>query len=85
MLFDMLMGMENGAVTYFADRNALKGTLLRTLREVQPTVMFGVPRIFEKIQEQLLMYEANAGCLKKCLLQKARAVMEEYHLNRFEG
>uniref|UniRef100_A0A1I8N9T1 long-chain-fatty-acid--CoA ligase n=1 Tax=Musca domestica TaxID=7370 RepID=A0A1I8N9T1_MUSDO len=85
MLFDMLMGMENGAVTYFADRNALKGTLLRTLREVQPTVMFGVPRIFEKIQEQLVLYEANAGCLKKCLLQKARAVMEEYHLNRFEG
>ncbi|XP_061389846.1 long-chain-fatty-acid--CoA ligase heimdall [Musca vetustissima] len=84
-LFDMFMGMEFGAVTYFADRNALKGTLGRTLQEVQPTVMFGVPRIFEKMQEQLMLLEANSGCLKRCLLQRARNYMQQYHLNRLEG
>ncbi|XP_073821680.1 long-chain-fatty-acid--CoA ligase heimdall-like [Musca autumnalis] len=84
-LFDIFMGMEYGVVTYFTDRNALKGTLVQTFVEVQPTVFFGVPRIFEKIQEQIVLLEANSGCLKKCLLQKARTIMQQYHLNRIEG
>ena len=45
--------MTLGATVYFADKNALKGSLLATLKEVRPTIFFGVPRIYEKIQEKM--------------------------------
>lgn len=37
---------------WFADKNALKTSLLPTLQQVQPTCFVGVPRVWEKIQEQ---------------------------------
>lgn len=38
---------------WFADKNALKTTLIDTLKDVRPTCFTGVPRIWEKIQEQI--------------------------------
>jgi long-chain-fatty-acid--CoA ligase ACSBG len=32
----------------------LKGTLTVTLKEVKPTFFFGVPRVWEKIQEKMV-------------------------------
>ncbi len=46
--------MRCQSATYFADKNALKGTLTETLKEVQPTLFFGVPRVWEKIQEKMV-------------------------------
>jgi long-chain-fatty-acid--CoA ligase ACSBG len=46
--------MRCQSATYFADKNALKGTLTDTLKEVQPTLFFGVPRVWEKIQEKMV-------------------------------
>jgi len=43
---------------YFAASDALRGTLIQTVRQVGPTVFFGVPRIWEKIHEKM---EANKG------------------------
>ena len=39
-----------GAVC-FADRMALKNTLVETLKEIRPTKFLGVPRVYEKIAE----------------------------------
>ena len=52
-MIDLFMPMAAQATVYFADRNALKGSLVNTLREVRPTFFFGVPRIYEKIQEKV--------------------------------
>ncbi|XP_073821683.1 long-chain-fatty-acid--CoA ligase heimdall-like [Musca autumnalis] len=84
-LFDTFMTMDNGAATYFADRNALKGTLIENFIEVQPTFLFGVPRVFEKIYEKLMQLEDKSSTAKKCLLQTARGYMREYHVNRTKG
>ena len=43
--------MFSKSAVYFADKYALKGTLLDTMKEVRPTLFFGVPRVWEKIME----------------------------------
>ena len=40
--------------TWFADANALKGTLPLTLAACRPTAFLGVPRVWEKIREKML-------------------------------
>ncbi|XP_061389845.1 long-chain-fatty-acid--CoA ligase heimdall-like [Musca vetustissima] len=84
-LYATFMAMDNGTLTYFADRNALKGTLVKNFIAVQPTMLFGVPRVFEKIHEQLLKLEERSNCFRRMILQNARAAMLEYHVQRIKG
>ncbi|GAM19374.1 hypothetical protein SAMD00019534_025490 [Acytostelium subglobosum LB1] len=56
----------------FADRDALQGTLLDTLMDVKPTVFFGVPRVWEKIQLKISLMLNQGGFVKKKLLSWAR-------------
>ncbi|XP_065884225.1 long-chain-fatty-acid--CoA ligase ACSBG2-like [Dysidea avara] len=50
---DMFLGVPFGATVYFAQPDALKGTLVVTLKEVKPTFFFGVPRVWEKMKEKM--------------------------------
>ena len=36
---------------FFADKEALRGSLVSTWQEVRPTLVLGVPRVWEKIME----------------------------------
>ncbi|KAM7351778.1 long-chain-fatty-acid--CoA ligase heimdall-like [Cochliomyia hominivorax] len=83
-LFDIFMALECGGLIYFADRNALKGSLVKTYAKAKATMMFGVPRVFEKMQEKLVQVEANSSTLTKFLMNTARNVMERYHLDKME-
>jgi len=53
-LIDVYCILILGGCTYFAQPDALKGTLTVTLKEVRPTFFFGVPRVWEKIQEKMV-------------------------------
>jgi long-chain-fatty-acid--CoA ligase ACSBG len=50
---DVFTSICIGSSVYFAQPDALKGTLNQTLKEVKPTFFFGVPRIWEKMQETI--------------------------------
>lgn len=56
-----------GACTYFAQPDALKGSLTHTLAEVRPTFFFGVPRVWEKIQEKMVQIGRETKGLLKIL------------------
>lgn len=38
---------------WFADKDALKSTLVNTLKDARPTIFIGVPRVWEKMQEKI--------------------------------
>eukprot|EP00735_Rhodelphis_limneticus_P003574 TRINITY_DN1505_c0_g1::TRINITY_DN1505_c0_g1_i1::g.28184::m.28184 TRINITY_DN1505_c0_g1::TRINITY_DN1505_c0_g1_i1::g.28184 ORF type:complete len:655 (+),score=175.46,sp/Q5ZKR7/ACBG2_CHICK/50.46/0.0,AMP-binding/PF00501.23/1.1e-88,Cas_Cas2CT1978/PF09707.5/0.0057,Cas_Cas2CT1978/PF09707.5/6.4e+03 TRINITY_DN1505_c0_g1_i1:51-1967(+) len=64
-MIDVYGTFFHGGCVWFADPDALKGSLATTLREVRPTVFFGVPRVWEKIQEKLKQIGSrNTGLLK---------------------
>lgn len=84
-VIDIFTGLYVRAQCFFADRNALKGSLIETLREVQPTRFLGVPRVWEKIQEKMLQVGANNGYLKKMIANWAKAQGLQHNLNNMEG
>lgn len=52
-LIDCYMPVFIGATVYFAQPDALKGTLVKTLHQAKPTFFFGVPRVWEQMQEKI--------------------------------
>ncbi|KAG7166016.1 Long-chain-fatty-acid--CoA ligase ACSBG2-like 2, partial [Homarus americanus] len=66
-MLDIYMACSFTGTVYFAQPDALKGTLLHTLIEVQPTSVLGVPRVWEKMYEKMQEAGASAGGIKKTL------------------
>merc|ERR1740129_2285357 len=64
-IMDIFMVIQCLGTLYFANKDALKGTLTTTLKEAKPTVFFGVPRVWEKIREKMVeVGKANTGVKK---------------------
>ena len=59
LLVDCFMSICAGSEIHFADKNALKGTLIENLLRVKPTKLFGVPRVWEKLAEGLQLAGKN--------------------------
>jgi len=52
-MIDIYMPIVNGGEVWCASPDALKGSLIDTLKEVQPTIFLGVPRVWEKIKDKM--------------------------------
>uniref|UniRef100_A0A8C4NBL7 long-chain-fatty-acid--CoA ligase n=1 Tax=Eptatretus burgeri TaxID=7764 RepID=A0A8C4NBL7_EPTBU len=74
-----------GATTNFASPDALKGTLVNTMKEVRPTVFFGVPRVWEKIMEKIKVANASSGFLKRSLVSWGQKVGLEANIAAMKG
>lgn len=85
LMADVFIAMSVGATVYFADKNALKGSLVKTLSDAQPTFFMGVPRVYEKFQEKMIAAGAQAGVFARALAAWAKKVTLQYHLDRTNG
>jgi len=84
-IVDIYLAAYGGASVWFADDKALQGSLINTLREARPTRFFGVPRVYEKIQEKLLdIGKQNTG-VKKTIADWAKRSAFEHHQERMAG
>jgi len=82
---DIYLSMWGGGTVHFADKMALQGTLLKTLVEAKPTLFFGVPRVYEKIQEKMMEIGKKNTGLKKKVGDWAKASSFEHHQATFDG
>jgi long-chain-fatty-acid--CoA ligase ACSBG len=76
-LIDIHIPITLGAATYFAQPDALKGSLVNSIKDIQPTVFFGVPRVWEKIQEKMVQVGRGNGGVKKMIATWAKGVGTE--------
>ncbi|XP_073455162.1 long-chain-fatty-acid--CoA ligase ACSBG2 isoform X1 [Aquarana catesbeiana] len=84
-MIDIWLTMKYGGATYFAQPDALKGSLANTLREVRPTAFMGVPRVWEKMQEKMKAVGAKSSTIKRKVATWAKGVGLETNLKRMSG
>ncbi|KAF0735436.1 hypothetical protein Ae201684_008123 [Aphanomyces euteiches] len=73
-LFDIHLPICRGTAIYFAQPDALKGSLGTTLKEARPTFFFAVPRVWEKMMEKMVSVGRGTSGIKKNLIDWAKSV-----------
>ncbi|XP_043528278.1 long-chain-fatty-acid--CoA ligase ACSBG2-like isoform X1 [Frieseomelitta varia] len=73
------------ATLYFADKDALKGTLINTMLVVRPTIFIGVPRVWEKIYDKMKEIASNNGFIKTWIASWAKSHGLYYNMNKMNG
>ncbi|XP_046814921.1 very long-chain-fatty-acid--CoA ligase bubblegum isoform X1 [Vespa crabro] len=84
-IVDIFLTMSVAATVYFADKNALKGSLINTLVAAKPTAFLGVPRVWEKIYEKMQLVARNNGRVKTWIANWAKSQGLIYNMNRMNG
>ena len=82
---DIWMIPSIGGTIHFADKDALKGSLLKTLTSVRPTRFVAVPRVFEKMHQQLETTFGEATGAKAKLLNWAMGVTKTHYDDLLSG
>lgn len=84
-IVDIYAILFTAGCTYFAERDALKGSLGKTLKDVRPTRFLGVPRVYEKMQEKMLEIGSRQNCLMRCIGSWAKRVTLQHHMDIMAG
>lgn len=84
-MVDIFGNVIAGCSVYFAQPDALKGSLGETLREVRPTLFLGVPRVWEKMMEKMQAIAASNSNFKKKIATWAKKKGAAGSLARLEG
>lgn len=84
-MVDIMFGVAIGVTVYFADKDALKGSLIKTLLDAQPTRFVGVPRVYEKIYEKMMTISAQTTGLKKTLATWAKGHTLHHWMEFIDG
>jgi len=72
-MLDVHGPITTGAMVWFAQPDALKGSLGQTLKEVRPTAFLGVPRVWEKIMEKMQEVGRQTTGVKKSIAEWAKS------------
>jgi long-subunit acyl-CoA synthetase (AMP-forming) len=71
-LMSLYTPLASGGLIWFADRNALQGSLINSLVCARPTMFLGVPRVWEKIKDKIMASFKNSSAFQKWLLEWAK-------------
>ncbi|XP_053620475.1 very long-chain-fatty-acid--CoA ligase bubblegum isoform X2 [Plodia interpunctella] len=82
---DIYTTLAHGVTVYFAQPDALKGSLVETLKEVRPTRFLAVPRVYEKMHERIMAVGASSGAITRFIANWAKDKGLKYHLARIDG
>ena len=82
---DIYITLLCACCVYFADANALKGSLMNTLKETQPTRFLGVPRVWEKMYEKMTQIGASGGLFKKAIASWAKSHSLRHYMDKMNG
>ncbi|XP_013191216.2 long-chain-fatty-acid--CoA ligase ACSBG2 isoform X2 [Amyelois transitella] len=82
---DIYTTLSHGVTVFFAQPDALKGSLVETLKEVRPTRFLAVPRVWEKMHERITAVGASSGAMTRCIANWAKDKGLKYHLARIDG
>lgn len=84
-MIDIFIAINYAATVYFADKDALKGSLVKTLQEANPTRFVGVPRVYEKIYEKMTAIGSQITGIKKLISTWAKSVTLQHWQEAMEG
>ncbi|NWR88239.1 ACBG2 ligase, partial [Furnarius figulus] len=82
---DIWTAMTFGVQVYFAQPDALKGSLVETMREVRPTAFLAVPRVWEKMEEKMKSIGMKSSALRRKVASWAKGVGLQTNLKRMNG
>ena len=80
-MMDIYVPLASVGKVYFADKDAMKGSLKDTIKEIKPTIFIGVPRVWEKIYDKIKEKQADPqGLLNKMFINKM--ILQEIGLDK---
>jgi long-chain-fatty-acid--CoA ligase ACSBG len=82
---DLYLMIRSQSTVYFADKNALRGSLIHTLKEVRPTLLLAVPRVWEKFYEKMVEVGRSTEGLKRMIGTWAKSTGLERNMKVING
>ncbi|XP_065912809.1 long-chain-fatty-acid--CoA ligase ACSBG2-like isoform X2 [Dysidea avara] len=84
-LIDIYVPLSSAGTVWFAQPDAMKGSLIQTMKEVRPTIFLGVPRVWEKIAEGMQLVANSLTGLKARISSWAKTVGLKGNHNKMAG